>query len=47
MKILKIIFLGILFGAINNVAAQSPEIRPLIKGQKFPNLTDEIFIFNH
>ncbi|HET7119592.1 MAG TPA: redoxin domain-containing protein [Hanamia sp.] len=38
MKILRIIFMGILFGVINNVAAQSSEIRPLIKGQKVPNL---------
>jgi thiol-disulfide isomerase/thioredoxin len=38
MKILKIIFFGILFGAINKAAAQSSEIMPLIKGQKVPNL---------
>ena len=38
MKILRIIFTGILFGVINNVAAQSSGIRPLIKGQKVPNL---------
>jgi len=38
MKILRIIFFGILFGVINNAAAQSSEIRPLIKGQKVPNL---------
>jgi len=38
MKILRIIFLGTLFGVINNVSAQTSEIRPLIKGQKVPNL---------
>jgi thiol-disulfide isomerase/thioredoxin len=38
MKILRIIFLWILFGVINNAAAQSFEIRPLLKGQKVPNL---------
>ncbi len=38
MKILRIIFLGILFGVINRAIAQSAGIRPLINGQKVPNL---------
>lgn len=38
MKIIRIIFFGILFGVINNAAAQSSEIMPLIKGQRIPNL---------
>src|SRR6185312_15590115 len=38
MKILRIIFFGIFIGVINNAVAQSSEIRPLVKGQKVPNL---------
>jgi len=38
MKILRIIFLGVLFAVINTATAQSSQIRPLTKGQKVPNL---------